>query len=135
MLQRKPNSGMFQKGNTAAVGYGRPPGARAELSQLALRLIADDFGAHGAEVLETVRKTKPAAYLQAICSLLPRQVQKLDNIFADITDSELSELEEHLALLRARTIEKLHALEQRAAEPKKDDGQLELAAEPVEEKS
>jgi hypothetical protein len=93
-------------------GGGRKPGSRTRLSETMLALIHADVAEHGAEVLATVRREKPAVWLQCVCSLLPKQVaiEKLSPL-ADLTDQELDELHQHLAMLRARTVARIEQLE------------------------
>jgi hypothetical protein len=102
----KPLPHAFKPGNPG--GPGRPLGQRNRLTEVALAALSDDFAEHGAAVIEEVRKTKPHVYLQVVASLLPRQVQmeKLSP-FSDITDEELSMIEELLTASRARLVQRL----------------------------
>jgi hypothetical protein len=92
-------------------GPGRPRGSRSRLQEFVLRALAEDFERYGSQVIETVRQKRPEVYLNACVSLLPRQQEKLESPFSDISDNELQELEGHLAMLRARTVRKLQRLE------------------------
>lgn len=56
-------------------GPGRGRGARDKLSKRVLEMLLDDFNAHGAEAIARCRKESPAAYLQIMVSLLPKDVQ------------------------------------------------------------
>lgn len=51
-----------QSGNPA----GRPKGARSRLSEAFLSSLADDFGVHGKDAIEALRRTDPKSYLQII---------------------------------------------------------------------
>ena len=86
-----------QSGNPAS----RPRGARSKLSELALTKLLADFEIHGDRVIETVRTKAPQNYLAAIVSLLPKQQEKLDSPFADLTEEELQLLEDFLKSQRA----------------------------------
>lgn len=89
-----------QSGNPA----GRPKGARSKLAELTLQRLLADFDLHGVEAIEEVRKKNPSHYLAAIVSLLPKQQEKIDSPFADLTDDELAQLELWLAASRAKNV-------------------------------
>jgi hypothetical protein len=89
-------------------GPGRPPGKRNYLTETVLQALGADFELHGAAVIEDVRKTKPSVYLQCCVSLLPKQMQRLDDSpFSELTDAEVEQLEQLLAAIRARTVKAL----------------------------
>jgi len=98
---RKANSGSFKVGNP---GGGRPRGARSRLHELAIEMLRADFEQHGEETIKRVRERKPEVYLTSVVSLLPKQQEKLETPFIDLSDSELQQLEELLASLRAKTV-------------------------------
>ena len=54
-----------QSGNPA----GRPKGARSRLSEAFLSSLADDFGLHGQDAIEALRRTDPKSYLQIITAI------------------------------------------------------------------
>ena len=83
---------------------GRPKGARSKLAELTLQRLLADFDVHGVAAIEEVRKKNPSHYLAAIVSLLPKQQEKIDSPFADLTDDELAQLELWLAASRAKNI-------------------------------
>jgi len=89
-----------QSGNPA----GRPRGARSKLSELTLNKLLADFEIHGDTVITEVRSKNPTAYLAAVVSLLPKQQEKLDSPFSDLTENELDLLESFLKSTRARTV-------------------------------
>ena len=60
---------------------GRPKGARSRLSDAFLRDLAEDWEAHGMDVVQQVRATDPSTYMRVIASLLPKDV----NLNADIS--------------------------------------------------
>jgi hypothetical protein len=96
----------FQKG--CAPGPGRPPGKRNYLTEIALQALGEDFEQHGKAAIEKVRREKTHIYLQIIASLLPRQLHvERTSPLGDLTDEELQLLEEHVAAVRARLVEKI----------------------------
>ena len=68
-------------------------------------MLRADFEQHGEEVIRRVRERKPEVYLASIVSLMPRQKEKIESPFIDITDEELAMLEEMLTAGRAKLIE------------------------------
>jgi len=95
----------FQPGHPG--GPGRPKGSRAKLSELAATLLYENFTVNGAETIETVRKRKPEVYLASVIALLPKQAQKVESPFVDISDQELEALEAHLAAVRAKLVQQV----------------------------
>ena len=83
---------------------GRPKGARSKLAELTLQRLLADFDVHGVAAIEEVRRKNPSHYLAAIVSLLPKQQEKIESPFADLTDDELAQLELWLAASRAKNI-------------------------------
>ena len=87
-------------------GPGRPIGARNRLSEVALAALGADFAEHGPDVIKQVRETKPAVYLQCVCSLLPKQLMvERTSELAQFTDQEIEMLERLLQSEQAKTIE------------------------------
>ena len=113
-MPHRANRTSFRVGH--AGGPGRPRGSRAKLAELTIAMLAEDFAIHGKQAIEEVRKRRPAAYLAGVISLLPKQslVERHDP-FADISDSELQALEEHLAAVRARLVREIEAHEDNGA--------------------
>ena len=89
-----------QSGNPS----GRPKGARAKLAEITIARLLADFDVHGVAAIEQVRTKNPSPYLAAIVSLLPKQQEKIESPFADLTDDELAQLELWLAASRAKHI-------------------------------
>jgi lysophospholipase L1-like esterase len=113
-VPHRANQTSFRIGH--AGGPGRPRGSRAKLGKLTIAMLAEDFAIHGKQVIEEVRKRRPAAYLAGVISLLPKQsVVERHDPFADISDSELQALEEHLAAVRARLVREIEAHEDNGA--------------------
>jgi hypothetical protein len=99
----KPHAGQFKPGNP---GGGRPLGSRNRLSEIALAALGEDFAEHGKAAIEKVRREKTHVYLQIVASLLPRQLQvERTSVLGELSDEELTMLEEMLAAGRAKLIE------------------------------
>ena len=96
----------FTPGNNANPA-GRPKGSRHKINELTLKLLFADFEKNGEEVIKQVREKQPGLYLTAIVSLLPKQAEKITSPLHDISDDELTQLEDHLKFLRAKTVEQL----------------------------
>lgn len=62
--------GTFGEGNP-----GRPKGSRNKLSETFLRVLADDFGENGVEVIERLRMESPAQYANVIAKLMPKMME------------------------------------------------------------
>lgn len=62
----------FKPGNP---GGGRPKGSRNKLSEAFLRVLSDDFGEHGVEVIERLREESPAQYANVIAKLMPKMME------------------------------------------------------------
>ena len=106
----------FQPG--CAPGPGRPKGMRNRLTEVALAALSADFEQHGPATIAEVRRTKPAAYLSIVASLLPRQVQTQNlNPLSDISDDELAMIEEMLVATRAKLVSKMERQNGSADEP------------------
>ena len=67
-------NGRLLPGNTANPN-GRRKNARNRLQEFVINEIADDFEAHGKQVIERVRNEEPAKYLAMAISLLPKDVK------------------------------------------------------------
>lgn len=80
----RPVGTPFQKGNA-----GRPKGARNALGEAFLEAMHEDFKAHGAKVIETVRNEKPDQYLKVVASILPKDLHINVNSLNELSDDEL----------------------------------------------
>jgi hypothetical protein len=69
---QRDNKGRFLAGNSG--NGGRPKGSRNRLASLVLSTLVADFAEHGAEALAKLRDKDPAAYLQTVLFLIPRQL-------------------------------------------------------------
>ena len=79
-----------QSGNPA----GRPKGARNKLSENFLNALADDFDAHGQDVIAKVRESRPHEYLRVVAATLPKRLEtEPDNRpLEKLTDEELTRI-------------------------------------------
>lgn len=79
-----------QSGNPA----GRPRGARNKLSESLLTALADDFDAHGRDVIAKVRENHPHEYLRVIAATLPKRLETepADRPLEELTDEELAQM-------------------------------------------
>lgn len=80
--------------------------SRHRLSESFLKCLADDFDLHGKDVIETVREEKPADYLRAVASLLPKQVEVKDATLDDLNDAELAAVIDALRTAREAASER-----------------------------
>ena len=94
-----------QSGNPA----GRPKGSRSKLQEAVIRALHQDFEQYGVEAIRRVRERRPEVYLTACVSLLPKQAEKIQSPFSDISDGELEALEQHLAAVRAKMVRDIDA--------------------------
>ena len=68
---------------------GRPKGARNKLGEQLLAELQRDFEQHGASAIVEMRTEKPAEYIKALVSLLPKDVNLNVNKFEDMDDDQL----------------------------------------------
>jgi len=118
----------FAKGHPG--GPGRPIGSRAKLQELAVALLHADFAQHGEDVIRRVRERKPEVYLASVVSLLPKQAQKLESPFVDLSDEELEQLEQLLRAIRAQTVQAIEGTGSVAAAAKAHRSPRAQALEP-----
>lgn len=88
---------------------GRPKGSRSKLQEAVIRALHEDFEQYGVEAIRRVRERRPEVYLTACVSLLPKQAEKIQSPFADISDAEIEALEAHLATVRAKLVRDIDA--------------------------
>ena len=94
-----------QSGNPA----GLPKGARNKLSTLLVETLVQDFAEHGEAVIARLRCEDPAAYLKAVCALVPKEVlldyeRTPDVDLGEMSDDQFSAL---LTAERTRAVRKL----------------------------
>lgn len=71
------------------LGRAKQKGARDRLSATFLKALADDFEAHGKDVVVKVREEDPSAYLRVVASLAPKEMEisrPMDAISDDMLD-------------------------------------------------
>ena len=69
---------------------GRRRGSRNKLGEAFIADLYEDWKNHGTDVIVKVRDERPAAYLKVVASLLPKQLEIKDDMFADLTDEQLA---------------------------------------------
>jgi hypothetical protein len=78
---------------------------RNKLSETFLQALANDFVQHGPAVIEQVRQQRPHHYLSVIAGLCPRKLHvERHSPFADLSDAELTLLEDFLRSTRAKQV-------------------------------
>jgi hypothetical protein len=80
-----PPETLFAPGNP-----GRPKGSRNKLGEHFIADLYADWKKHGASVLETVRETRPDAYMKVIASILPKQVEVKEAPLEEFSDDDLA---------------------------------------------
>ena len=78
---------------------GRPKGSRNKLSEEFVAEVYADWCEHGAVAIQTLRETRPDAYVKVLASLLPRQVEA--EVTGPTHEERVAELVERLAELDA----------------------------------
>lgn len=94
-----PRQGMTPDGNFAprnGLGRGRRRSYKHKLSEKFIRALFDDFKAHGADVIETVRREDPSTYLRTVAAMQPREMTITVNPLEELTDDQLRERLEQL---------------------------------------
>ena len=66
----KDENGRFLPGNQC--GSGRPKGSRNKLSDVFIKVLAEDFEADGVEAIKRLREENPAQYANVIAKLMPK---------------------------------------------------------------
>lgn len=82
---------------------GRPVGTRVKLQGDFLRVLSEDFAQHGKAAIAKCREEKPDAYIRAIASLMPKELEikrPLEELSDDELDSAVALLRERLAIAR-----------------------------------
>jgi hypothetical protein len=100
---------------------GRPRGARSKLTEAVIAKLLASFETHGDDAIERVRVHQPAAYLAACVSLLPKQQEKIESPFADLSEDELNLLEAFLKSTRAKTVTTIDAIAEETAAPQQQE--------------
>lgn len=67
----RDNKGRFAPGNSAG---GRPKGVRHKLGSVFFELLHEDFEKHGMSAIIQTREEKPAEYIRAIASIVPKEL-------------------------------------------------------------
>jgi hypothetical protein len=78
----------FQPGNS--YGTGRPRGARNKLARRFLEELMADWEANGAAAIKIARKEDPIAYVKVVASLVPKELEIVSSVAAELGDEELA---------------------------------------------
>lgn len=98
---------LFQPGQSGNPG-GNAKGTRRRLTARFLEDLAQDFEKHGKDVLERVRNKDPAAYLNVVARLCPRELEiatPLDDLDNDVLRLLLAAAKGYVERQRARAID------------------------------
>ena len=68
---------------------GKPVKSRNRLQGDFMRALADDFADHGKAAIKNMREDKPAEYIRAIASLMPKELE-ISRPLDDVSDDELN---------------------------------------------
>jgi hypothetical protein len=95
----------FQPGNP---GGGRPKGARNKLAKRFLEDLMADWEINGATAIKIARKEDPIAYVKVVASLVPKELEIVSSVAAELGDDELASFIEMLReRLRASVVDTL----------------------------
>lgn len=83
-----PVQAQFKPGHK---GPGRPLGSRNKLGEQLIADLYSDWMSFGLKAIQSMREEKPAEYVKAAISLLPRQVEVQVNELERMTDEELQD--------------------------------------------
>jgi hypothetical protein len=78
-------------------------GSRQRLTAQLFDMLCADFEAHGADAIRACREEQAQGYLRLVASLLPKELDPIDNPLKDIPDAELLNLIEFLRVHVARS--------------------------------
>lgn len=87
----------FKAGQVTNPG-GKPKGARNRLQGKFLNDLADDFDKHGKKAIQSMREERPAEYIRAIASLMPKELE-ISRPLDELSDEQLN-----AAVIAARAI-------------------------------
>jgi hypothetical protein len=78
----------FKPGNT--FGTGRPKGARNKLAKRFLEDLMADWEVNGAAAIKIARKENPTKYCLMVASLVPKELEIVNSVAAELGDEELA---------------------------------------------
>ena len=78
----------FKPGQSGNPG-GKPKGARNRIQADFMHAIAEDFAEYGRKAITQMREEKPAEYIRAIASLMPKELE-ITRPLDDVSDEELN---------------------------------------------
>jgi hypothetical protein len=81
---------------------GRPRGSRHRLSEDFLAELCEDWAAHGKDALRRACEEDPVGYIRVVASLVPKQIERVENPLSELTDEELEKLHDYLESIASR---------------------------------
>jgi hypothetical protein len=105
-------TGRFLPGNSG--GRGRPKGSHHKFSDAFCRDLYDDWLAHGIQVIQEIRETRPAEYLR-ICAVIAKSYSDFGSITETIHSDAIAELIEERRKLAQAMIEQMKASDGKCA--------------------
>jgi hypothetical protein len=88
----------WQKGQSGNP-KGRIDGSRNKLAEEFLRVLAEDFKAHGAEAVRKVREERPQDYVKAVALILPKEHKVEYTLIQQVQEMSDEEILERLRQL------------------------------------
>ena len=89
MAKGNPNPSPATRFSADNPGRAKQTGARDRMSAAFLNALADDFEAHGKDVVATVRKEDPSTYIRVFASLAPKEIE-ISSPLDELSDGELA---------------------------------------------
>jgi len=89
MAKGNPNPSPAARFSADNPGRAKQKGARDRMSAAFLNALADDFEAHGKDVVATVRKEDPSTYIRVFASLAPQEIE-ISRPLDELSDGELA---------------------------------------------
>jgi hypothetical protein len=89
MSKGNPNPSPETRFSADNPGRAKQKGARDRMSTAFLNALADDFEAHGKDVVATVREKDPSTYIRVFASLAPKEIE-ISSPLDELSDGELA---------------------------------------------